>query len=187
MLVPVCIDILNKLYENNAVDNIVETGTTYLTVLQGQEKDLREERSTLGIADWISRRAKDFRFVSIDLEASHQTACFRALEQFGLEKFVEFRTGNGADVLSSLDFPINFALLDSDSDADTILREYEAVRSKMSPNGIIVIDDAFKEYRVNKARRVIETHFHTRYYEFRKQAIAIPCGVWADALLRSMK
>lgn len=169
-----CVDLLDRLAAFGPL-YIAETGTMFKTQLEPGEIDL-SARSTVAITQWKIGQRILSPFFSIDADASHLGTCHAALTRLGLVDFVTFVHGKGADSLDRLRFgPWNFVLLDSDSDANVILGEYLQVKDRMSPNGIILIDDAFKHPLVNKFAAVKE-HLKGPWYPIGGIAAAIPFG-----------
>lgn len=156
--------------------NIIETGTIRDPLCLDP---LREERSTLCIA--MTLRDQD-TFHSIDVDSQHIVISGAVLSEAGFGNRVVYHLGKSHDILAEMKEPIDFALLDSDSNAAVIAKEFKLVQPLMRQNGIVVIDDAFKPISVNKA--LLVTPIVVEHYDLYKQAIGIPFGPVARRILQ---
>jgi predicted O-methyltransferase YrrM len=87
----------------------------HLLIEQAQSKTVVEVGasygySTIWFADAVSKHGG--KVISIELDAKKQDYARRMLDKAGLLEFVEFKTGDAQDVLSTLPEPIDFVLLD---------------------------------------------------------------------------
>lgn len=191
MLGTICTQILDQLEASDRTQGraitIVETGTAYLMALEKGEKNL-QERSTVAIAQWCKQQTRPTVFYSIDISQAHQDACASKLEELGLRDCVRFLCGDSRAMLDSV--PENFfdfVLLDADSGGQTTLEEYKIVAPKVRKPGVVVVDDAFKDNKVNKAQFVMPLAYQQRRVitEFYRQAVAISFD--ADEIVRSAR
>lgn len=165
---------------------IVETGTMFKVELEPGETDLGA-RSTYAITRWIeSNGGAAHTFYSVDIDRQHINVCRETLG--ARAEFVSHRLGVGSEVLAGSEsaqlYGINpdFVLLDADSDADSIYKEFSAIAPVVSAcGGIIVIDDVFKHHTVNKGRRVLPTV--KSWYDLGHIAAGIPFGKSAEQIL----
>jgi hypothetical protein len=162
---------------------IVETGTMFKVELEPGETDLGA-RSTYAITKWIeSNGGTAHRFYSIDIDRQHINVCRDTL---GVRAaFVSHRQGIGSEILAGRGLDgINpdLVLLDADSDADSIYKEFAEIAPVVSAcGGIIVIDDVFKHHSVNKGRKVLPTV--KAWYDLEHIAAGIPFGKSAEQIL----
>ncbi len=87
----------------------------HLLIQQAQSKTVVEVGasygySTIWFADAVSEHGG--KVISIELDAKKQDYARCMLDKAGLLEFVEFKTGDAQDVLSTLPEPIDFVLLD---------------------------------------------------------------------------
>lgn len=151
---------------------IIETGT----IRDVECLDLeREERSTLCIARQM--REGDI-FHSIDISEEHVAISKAVIDNSGFADRVQYHCGPSHEILAGWSGRIDFALLDSDSDAEVIREEFRMVAPLMAVDGILVIDDAFKPYAVNKARLV-----NAEKHDLRHQAVGVAFGPIARRIL----
>lgn len=150
----VCVRLLEGLEKlKDGPLTIVETGTMFKTDLEPGETDL-SARSTFAIASWMDAHTRDHRFMSIDVDYSHIEKCRDELGP--LARHVAHMKGTGLDILEANPwFMPDFVLLDADSNADSTLAEFRAVLPRLASTAIVVVDDAFKHYSVNKAREIM--------------------------------
>lgn len=167
-----CTEILSRMGAESWSPWIAETGTMFKTALEPGETDL-SARSTYAIAQFV--RKHDGRtygeFVSIDRDAGHIQVCQKALGS--LSCYVTHIQAEGREGLLAAHW--DFVLLDSDSDAEVTLREYAVAVPRMYPNGIMLIDDAFKAHGVNKFRLIREGP-RPIWFDIGGIAAAIPFG-----------
>jgi hypothetical protein len=157
---------------------IIETGTIRDVECLDVE---REERSTLCIAR-VLRDGDGFH--SIDISEQHIAISKAVIEKAGFGGRVEYHCGPSHQELLGRNWKIDFALLDSDSNAEVIGLEFELVAPLMKQDGIVVIDDAFKPFAVNKARLVAPA---VESFDLMHQAIGIPFGPVARRILAEFR
>lgn len=151
-----CVELLDRLSKLPGGPLLIaETGTMFKTDFEPGETDLRA-RSTFAIAEWCATKGRGTLF-SIDKDYEHLSTSHATLYQHKLSHYVTYVQGSGFESLCKLHMGAwDFVLLDSDSNADIILGEYNAVKDRMGANSIVLIDDAFKHPSVNKFARVRE-------------------------------
>lgn len=120
--------------------NIVETGTSYLPEREEAERD-HEHRSTIAIAEWIAKTGIRHSFYSLDSEAHHIEVCRESLQRAGVLDHAHHLLGTASESLTQFRLPWDFVLLDSDSDPNPILKEFQQVRVSLREPSIVVIDD----------------------------------------------
>lgn len=179
-----CVELLERLAELPGGPLLIaETGTMFKTDFEPGETDLRA-RSTFAIAEWLCGHGKG-NLLSIDADRSHLEKSHATLYLSRISHYVTFVEGRGAEFLSKPYMGAwDFVLLDSDSDADVIFGEYEAVKDRMGANGIVLIDDAFKHPSVNKFRKIEEqlNRESKLWISIGGIAAAIPFGPEADRI-----
>jgi predicted O-methyltransferase YrrM len=105
-----------------------------------------EGLSTYRIADFISRCDGIKQFISIDYEPEHISACKHMLGDIdaGLLSEVQFVCGYSlvklAPVLEKME-AVDFVVLDGGAEPGCCLGEFELAASRLSDNGLVVIDD----------------------------------------------
>lgn len=189
----VCVSLLAKLYEikKQSVSRmvIVETGT--LRDEKHEEGWDTEERSTLAIAQWIkslglpgvSRPA----FFSIDSSHGNVEISRKVLKSADLVDIVDYCEGDSREELQELNTLIDFALLDSDTNPETILGEFEWVDKVSRHPCIVVVDDAYDSGDVNKARLVIPQATKYRFPHLRiGNTAAIALGAQAETIIKTV-
>lgn len=116
--------------------NIIETGTIRNVDPKYLEGD---GHSTLYIAKWCEAKLPvKHQFYSVDLDTR---VCKAYMRELGLDKYVKLITSNSLDWLGTIDFPIDFAFLDSANDDTLILNEFKAITPKLAKGGVVIIDD----------------------------------------------
>lgn len=183
-----CVELLDRLSKLPGGPLLIaETGTMFKTDFEPGETDLRA-RSTYAITEWCATKGRG-SFFSIDADYGHLSTSHATLFQYKLSHYVNYVHGSGAESLNKLRMGAwDFVLLDSDSDADVILAEYNAIKDRMGANGIVLIDDAFKHPSVNKFRKVREQLEIDRpksliaWYPIGGIAAAIPFGPAANLI-----
>lgn len=187
MLGSICVELIDALFHKvHRPMTIIETGT-----LRDPEPEPgleKEERSTLAIAQWIESTGLPHKFCSIDYSLQNINTSQQVLEAHGLRSRVAYFCDDSRIALSTkLLEKVDFALLDSDTDPDVILGEYNSIREAMKDPGIIVIDDCFKQnIGVDKGKLVIPlAKKDHEVFGLRKQAMGIAYGRIAAEILRS--
>ncbi|MBU0719475.1 MAG: class I SAM-dependent methyltransferase [Planctomycetes bacterium] len=80
------------------------------------------------------------KMISIDHDPEKTKAAMATFEEAGLSAYVELRTGTAAEVLPSIDGPIDFVL--SDADKDNCIQYVELTADKLRPGGVVLTDNA---------------------------------------------
>lgn len=166
---------------------IIETGCAYRDQLEPNETDLLA-RSTLSIAKWADKHPCQ-EFVTIDRDLDHIRTCKLILSNAGVTHPL-YMCGDADKILHTMCGTIDLLLLDSDSDAKVALDEFLSALAKMdSAHGIVLIDDAYKPAKVNKARLALP-HAESLGFQWRgigKQVAAIAVGENALPIIQAVE
>jgi predicted O-methyltransferase YrrM len=106
-----------------------------------------EGLSTYRIADFIRKnKAVDKLFVSIEYDPGHVEAAQQMIRQMApdLLDTIDFSCGHSLKVLPAVlgNIPhVDFAFLDGGAHPEVCLQEFELVLSRLSPEGVVVVDD----------------------------------------------
>ena len=125
-------------YRDEEPLNIVEVGCMF-------KED--EGFSTYLISDFLAKRARRGRFVSIDYDLSHIDASRVLIQKWNssLSDFIEYRHGHSLsilpEVLKDLD-QVHFFYLDGGAHPEVCLSEFEHAMVHLAPYGVILVDDA---------------------------------------------
>ena len=125
-------------YRDEEPLNIVEVGCMF-------KED--EGFSTYLISDFLAKRARRGRFVSIDYDLSHIDASRVLIQKWNssLSDFIEYRHGHSLsilpEVLKDLD-QVHFFYLDGGAHPEVCLSEFEHAMANLAPDGVILVDDA---------------------------------------------
>lgn len=124
---------------------IIETGS----IRSAEEQyRLNDGWSTLTFAEWV--RHKGGRVMSVDLDTA---AAHTVLTRAGLRDHVDLHQGDsldfladlicGGDIFADLTDPprVDLLFLDTDNDADLILKEYLLGRQLLTDTGVVIVDD----------------------------------------------
>jgi hypothetical protein len=118
--------------------NIVEVGCMFKE---------NEGLSTYHIADYLAKRAKGDRFISIEYDQEHITSCQAIITRLNadLSQQIEYRHGHSLSLLPTVlaDLgKIHLFSLDGGAHPEVCLAEFEHSASHLAPSGIILVDDA---------------------------------------------
>lgn len=188
MLGSICVELIDALARTvKRPLVIIETGT--LRDPEPEPGVEKEERSTLAIAQWIHSTGANHKFCSIDNSLHNIAVSQEVLEKHGVRSGVAYYCDDSRIALhTQLKEKVDFALLDSDTDPEIILGEFNGVKDSMREPGIIVIDDCFKQnIGVDKGRLAIPLAMKEGHTVFglRKQAMGIAYGKVATEILSS--
>lgn len=118
--------------------NIVEVGCMFKE---------NEGLSTYIIADFLAKRLKGGRFVSIEYAADHIEASKKIIEtkDSSLKNQIEYKHGHSLSILPEVlsDFgKVHFFSLDGGAHPEVCLHEFEISTANLAPEGVILVDDA---------------------------------------------
>jgi hypothetical protein len=118
--------------------NVIEVGCMFKE---------NEGLSTYHIADFLAKRGKGDRFVSIEYDQGHIEAskAIIAKRKASLSQQIDYRHGHSLGVLPAVlaDMgQVHLFSLDGGAHPEVCLAEFEQAASHLAPNGIILVDDA---------------------------------------------
>lgn len=118
--------------------------------------------SALAIAEGL---AADGTLLTCDVDARSTEVARRYFSQIPWGRKIELRLGPALDTLASVDGPFDFAFLDADK--ERYVEYWEALLPKVSPGGLLVVDNVFwsgtvLQPRTRGARAVAAFNEHVR-------------------------
>jgi predicted O-methyltransferase YrrM len=87
--------------------------------------------STIWIAWALSKTGG--KLITIEINANRQQEAIKNLKALGLDKFVDFRLGNGHQLIKELDVPLDFVF--SDADKDWYIQYFKDVHPNLLQGG----------------------------------------------------
>lgn len=85
------------------------------------------------------------RLITIDHDPRKSEAARTAFESAGLLEYVELRTGSAADILPTLDGPIDFVL--NDADKENCIRYVDLLADKLCERAVVLTDNTLTHPR----------------------------------------
>lgn len=115
--------------------NVLETGSIRSTEERYHQND---GWSTLTIAEYVRDNGGSLTSIDLDIAAAHEV-----LTRHGVRDVVELIEGDSVDTINALpaSTALDVVLLDSDNDADLIMREFLAVRPLTNSPALFLVDD----------------------------------------------
>ena len=96
---------------------------------------------------WIASALaeNDGRLITIDHDPRKSEAARKAFESAGLLEYVELQTGSAAEILATLDGPIDFGL--NDADKENCIRYVELLADKLNERAVVLTDNTLTHPR----------------------------------------
>jgi caffeoyl-CoA O-methyltransferase len=92
---------------------------------------------------------EDARIITCELSDEHADVAERHIAAAGMSERIEVRRGPALETIATLDGPFDLVFVDADKPG--YLGYYEAVLPKLSPRGLIVVDNVLWSGRVAQA------------------------------------
>ena len=112
------------------------------------------------------------RIVTCELLDEHADVAERHIAAAGLADRIDVRRGPALDTIATLDGPFDLVFIDADKEG--YLDYYEAVLAKLSPDGLIVVDNVLWSGRVAAAPSADDTESTTALRAFNDHVAGDP-------------